>query len=85
MQDVWAYGASRSFQDLLRLATGQELSIDAYVEQAMMSSSEKLQQARTRLKNMESHATERPLKEKNPLDAHIRIVHGEKLIGDSKN
>lgn len=75
MSRVWKLGASKTFPELVKLATGKPLSPKAWLENATRSTDEVLRLAKQRIKKLE-----RVKAKSGNLNASIKLVHGKKLI-----
>jgi len=81
MAKVWALGSSKTFKEYVRIATGKELSADAWLEAATASIQQNLTKAKKRIKRMQK--VKRFIGKIN-LNASITLVDGKKKIADSK-
>ncbi len=80
MREVWKLGSSKNFADFVKLATGEELSAKAFVEDSVLEVEEYLKRAKDRIKKMESVPEfAGPVL----LNAQIKMVHGKKTIADN--
>ena len=80
MMEIWAPGSSKKFGEFIKIATGYDLSPEAFIENANMNIESFLSQARRRLEIM------KPIPEYTKpvrLNANIKIVHGTKTIADN--
>jgi Zn-dependent oligopeptidase len=80
MTRVWALGSSKTFKEFVKLATGKNLTPDAFIKNVMMSVPEKLKLAKARLKKMEQV---KKFSGKINLNATIRMVHGKQVVADN--
>lgn len=81
MTKVWALAASKTFKELVKLATGKNLSADAYLENVTMSVDETLKKAKQRIARLKKVKL---LADKIDLGATIYMVHGKKAIANNK-
>lgn len=81
MYEVWKLGASKSFGDFVKLATGKPLSVDTYVNSISGTVEYQLERIKERIAKLENIP-----RDKGPveLDAHIKMVHGKELIADNE-
>ncbi|HWC57594.1 MAG TPA: M3 family metallopeptidase [Candidatus Paceibacterota bacterium] len=83
MQKVWKFGSTKSFPELVKIATGKNLSAAAYIKNVTMSLKEVQNKAKERI------AKQATIKQKllkgNELNVYIELVHGKQKIADSKN
>lgn len=77
MAKVWQLGASRTYKELVKLATGKKLSVDAYLEKITASIDDVFAKAQRRIARLEKVPRH---KGKVNLNAHITMVHGKKEI-----
>lgn len=82
MARVWKLGASKSFKELVRLATGRPLSAAAWLRNATKSLPRVLAEVSARAARLER--VPRHTK-KIDLGATVRLVHGKTLIADSRH
>jgi oligoendopeptidase F len=82
MRAVWKLGASKSFAECVKLATGKELSSKALIADITRSPEASIRLAKKKLKRMESV---REYKQPVNLKADITMVHGKKTIATNKN
>ncbi len=80
MKKVWALGSSKTFPECVKIATGKKLSAKAFIDVATQSVPKKLVLAKKRLETMEKV---KPFTKPVDLDAHIKMVHGKKVIADN--
>ncbi|TAK57283.1 hypothetical protein EPO17_02395 [Patescibacteria group bacterium] len=81
MTKVWKLGSSKTFKEFVKIATGKPLTADAYIRSVTKSLSDMLLDAQRKIKIMEQVPEyTKPVK----LNAKIQMVHGKKLICDSK-
>ena len=80
MNEVWRLGSSKLFPEFMRIATGKDLSPDAFLENVTMDADQYLARATDRIEKMKS-VPERS--EPVELDANIRMVHGKEVIADN--
>lgn len=82
MEAVWKLGASKTFPEMIKLATKKKLSSKAFIQTITRGVDEMLKVSKKRIKKLESIKINR---NKVNLNATIRLVHGKKLIADSSN
>lgn len=80
MTEVWKLGSSHTFAEFVKIATGNDLSPEAFLEDATMEIEEYLARAKQRIKRME---TVPELNKPVNLNAKIRMVHGQEIIADN--
>jgi Zn-dependent oligopeptidase len=81
MRKVWELGSARTFKEFVKLATGKQLSADAFVSGATMPIEKALAQAKAKIKRMEKvKEYKKPVK----LNAEIKMVDGKKEIANNK-
>ncbi len=81
MKRVWKYGASRTFSQLVRIATGKKLSAKAWLKQATRSPAATIQQARKNIARLDQVSrTNTEIR----LGATIHMLHGKEKIADSE-
>ena len=80
MTRVWSLGASITFRELVKLATGKNLSPNAFIKGVTRSLPALFKKANERLKKMEKVPK---YTGKVRLNAKVRMVHGKKVISDS--
>jgi hypothetical protein len=80
MARVWSLGSSKTYAEFVRIATGKNLSPDAFIKGVTMSLSTKFKKAKERMKRMEKVRKHRG---KIQLNAKIRMVHGKQIIADN--
>lgn len=81
MVQVWKLGASKTFPELVKLATGKKLSSASYIKKLNMGPDQIIKTAKKRLKKMESVPQYRG---KVNLGAEIKLVHGKKTVATNK-
>lgn len=82
MKKTWQWGASKSFKESVRLATGKNISSKALIKEITMTPKQSIKEARKRLKRMEAvKEFDKPV----DLKAEIKMVHGKKTIATNKN
>lgn len=81
MRKVWELGASKTFPEFVKIATGKKLSADAFIKNVTRSIPQKLKIAKERIEIL----SKKP-KFSKPIDlnATIIMVHGKKVIADNK-
>ncbi len=82
MKQVWKYGATKSFSELVRIATGKKLSPTAYIKSALMTLPQIEKRAKKRIA-IQSQVKQKVVPDAY-LDAYIELVHGKQKIADSK-
>jgi len=80
MSKVWCLGSSKTFQQLLKLATGRKLTPKPYLRSVTRSLESSLRLAKQRLVRMKRVPI---YNKKVNLNAKIRMVHGKKVIADN--
>lgn len=80
MTEVWKMASSRTFAEFVKIATGKELSPEAFLENATMELDEYLAKAKQRLEKMKKVPI---FKKSVKLSAHISMVHGKEVIADN--
>lgn len=80
MTEVWKLASSKNFKEFVKLATGKELSPEAFLEQVTMSTENYLARARQRIERMK---TVPEFNGSVNLNAHIRMLHGKEVIADN--
>ncbi len=81
MKKVWKLGASFTFSEFVKLATGKKLSPDAYLGEATMPLNKILKRAEERIERLRKV---KPFNKKIDLNAKIKMVHGKEIITDNK-
>lgn len=81
MSRVWKLGARKTFKEFVKLATGKELSADAFLRSVTMSVPAVLKKAKERI---ERQKKVKPHKGTINLNAKIHMVHGKEEIANSK-
>lgn len=82
MSKVWKLGARKSFKEFVLLATGKNLSSEAFLRSVTKSLSERIKLAKERIKRLKKV---KPYSQKIDLNATVRMVHGKKVVCDNKN
>ena len=80
MAKVWQFAALKSFKDFVVMATGRELSAEAYIRNSIFSLKTLLNRAKKRIQRL---AKVSPLKGRINLNAVIRMVDGKKEIANN--
>ncbi|MFZ4500184.1 MAG: M3 family metallopeptidase [Minisyncoccia bacterium] len=81
MKKVWSLGASKTFSELVKLATGKKLSATPYVQNVTRSIPSILKIAKERIETL----SKKPVfKKPISLDASISMVHGKQLVATNK-
>ena len=80
MAKVWQFAALKSFKDFVVMATGRELSAEAYIRNSIFSLKTLLNRAKKRIQRL---AKVSPLKGMINLNALIRMVDGKKEIANN--
>lgn len=81
MAKVWKLGSAKKFKEYMVLATGKNLSPDAYLNQATAPIDELVTQAKERIQRLQKvRMSTKPI----DLDASIRMVHGNKEVANNK-
>ncbi len=81
MARVWKLGASKTFPELVKIATGKKLTPVAYIRAVTGSISQKVSQAKKRIQDMEKIKS---YTKEITFDATIRMVDGKKEIANNK-
>lgn len=77
MKQVWKYGSSKTFPQLVKLATGRKLSATPYIKTITRSIPRTLKLAKERIETL----TKKPIYKKPiNLDAYISLVHGKEVV-----
>ncbi len=80
MTAVWELASSKNFAEFVKLATGEDLSPKAFLEDANMSIENYLETTRKRIDKLSSVPEyNKPVQ----LNAQIKMVHGKELIADN--
>lgn len=82
MTKMWNYGSSKGFAELVEIATGQQLSPQAYLDQIIGGEEQELATTRERLKVMEKVPV---FSGTVDLNAHIFIVDGTETISSNES
>lgn len=81
MKKVWQYGSSKTFPEMVKIATGKKLSPDAYIENATASKNKIIRCAKERIERLKRvKEFNRPIN----LNAQIKMVHGKEVIADNR-
>ncbi|XKT75030.1 MAG: M3 family metallopeptidase [Patescibacteria group bacterium UBA2103] len=81
MAEVWKFGASKTFPEFVKMATGKKLSPKAFIKGSTMTTPAVIRRAKKRIETLEKvkkHAG--PVK----LNASIKLVHGKETIATNK-
>lgn len=81
MANVWKLGSSKTFKEMVILATGKPLSAKPFLREVTKSVPKILRIARQRIKRLE---TVKPYKGILDLNAHISLVHGKQEIANNR-
>lgn len=79
MKEVWALGASKSFMQFVKKATGKKLTAAAYLKEVRKTSVQQVKEAKKRLQKQPEVAVSLDTQ------ASIKLVHGRKTIATNKN
>lgn len=80
MIQVWKLGSSKTYPQLVKIATKKKLSADAYIRSITATKEKIIKNAQERIKRLRSvKEYTQPVK----LDATIRMMHGKKCISDN--
>jgi Zn-dependent oligopeptidase len=80
MRDVWILGSLKNFAEFVKLATGKELSPEAFLEDATMNAEDYIHRGKERVEKLASiPQVTGPVN----LNAHIRMLHGKEIIADN--
>ncbi len=81
MKKVWKYGSSKTFPELVKIATGKKLSAMPYIRNVTRSIPSVLKTAKERIETL----SKKPHYKKSiNLDAHITLVSGKEVIANNK-
>ena len=80
MTKMWQLGSSKTFAEMVKLATGKKLSAHAYLAEITRSLPAKIVLADRKIKRMQSVPK---FAKKVDLNALVRLVHGKKIIADN--
>jgi hypothetical protein len=81
MTEVWKLGSSKTFKELVKIATGKPLTADAYIQSVTKSLPDILLEAKKKMLIMEKVPEyTKPV----ALNAKMQMVHGKKIICDNK-
>jgi len=81
MKQVWELANSKSFPELIKMATGKKLSTSAYIKGAQATDDQVIKRALKRIKKLDEIIVRtRPIQ----LKAKISMWHGKKKISDNK-
>ncbi len=81
MAKVWKLGASKTFPELVKIATGKKLTPNAYIKSITGTIPQKIARAKKRIQDMEKI---KPYTKDVVFDASIRMVDGKKEIANNK-
>lgn len=81
MKKVWKFAGSKTFPELVKIATGKKLSSSDYIKEVTISKSKILARAQKRVEKME---TVPRYKKQINLNATIRMVNGKREISNNK-
>lgn len=81
MKKVWVLGSSKTFNELVILATGKKLTADAYLKDSTASIPDLLKRAEEKIARLKKI---KEFKGKVNLKATIHMVHGKKEIANNK-
>src|SRR5207253_1450490 len=80
MREVWKLGSLKTFAEFVKLATGKELSADAYIKDATMDADAYLARGKERIARLASVPEwNGPVR----LNAVIKMVHGKETVADT--
>jgi hypothetical protein len=81
MTKVWKYGSLYKPRELIKIATGKDLSVDAYIRDITRNADEMIRIGKQRVARMQKVPLfNKPVK----LNAKITMVHGKEKIADNK-
>jgi len=80
MQLTWQWGASKSFDEAIKTATGKKLSPKSLIKEITMTAEERISRGQKRIERMESV---KPYIKPVKLNAKISLVHGKKEIANN--
>ncbi|HVY36135.1 MAG TPA: M3 family metallopeptidase [Candidatus Paceibacterota bacterium] len=81
MQHVWHYGATKTFPEFVKLATGKKLSASAYIAAVTKSDARVIADAKKKIATL---SKKRRYTTVVNLNASITLVDGKKVIADNK-
>lgn len=80
MREVWKLGSLKNFGEFVKLATGKELSADAYIKDATMDADAFIARGKERIARLASVPEWKgPVR----LNAVIKMVHGKEAVADN--
>lgn len=81
MAEVWKLGATKTFPEFVKIATGKSLSAKAFIKDAAMSKASIFKRAKERIERLKNVSEQKgPIK----LNANIKLVHGKETIATNK-
>ena len=81
MTEVWKLGATKTFPEFVKIATGKSLSAKAFIKDSTMSKASIFKRAKERIEKLKSVK-----EQKGPvqLNANIKLVHGKETVATNK-
>jgi len=80
MREVWRLGSLKNFGEFVKLATGKQLSADAYIKDATMDADAFIARGKERIARLASVPEWKgPVR----LNAVIKMVHGKETVADN--
>lgn len=80
MRAVWILGSLKNFADFVKIATGKELSPEAFLENATMNTEDYIRRGKERVEKL---ASVPEFTGSVNLNTRIRMVHGKEVIADN--
>ncbi len=80
MTEVWVLGSLKNFADFVKIATGEELSPESFLEDVTMSADDYIKRGMERVARLSSIPE---FQEPVNLNADIRMVHGKEVVADN--
>jgi len=81
MEKVWKFGSSKTFAELVKIATGKPLSSKAFITSVTNTVDTKIKKAKMKIKKLQAI---RMYTKKIDLKARIKLVHGKEKIADNR-
>jgi len=81
MAAVWKLGASKTFPEFVKIATGKKLSAKAFIKDVSVSKKAVIKRAEERIRKLKKV---KQYKGPIQLNAKIKIVHGKQLVATNK-
>jgi hypothetical protein len=81
MIEIWKLASSITFEEAIRIATGEDLNPQAYIDEVMMDEDALLARNKQRVKDLEAiPKNTAPVN----LNAHITLAHGKETIATNE-